>query len=100
MDSRARARDDLVQYPITMIPPNNGDGSDDDFLYYKEWSATLMHFSWGSQGVLQVVGVPSGVSGNLKVSAASGSPGRFTLPQTRWPRVRPRVILHGLALKV
>ena len=24
---------DLVQYPITVIPPNNGTGSDDDFRY-------------------------------------------------------------------
>ena len=26
-------KDDLVQYPITVIPPNNGRGSDDNFCY-------------------------------------------------------------------
>ena len=53
MDSRARARDDLVQYPITVIPSNNGKGSDDDFLYKRivfHGNALFWGFSGGLGG--------------------------------------------------
>ena len=87
MDSRARARDDLVQYPITVIPSNNGKGSDDDFLYKRNVlprKYIFLEFSVGLGGC-----VLAGVSSDLWVLVAPGVPGRvswgteLTLPHTR-----------------